>query len=257
MYSSVEPETTEGVHPHRASGRDRHYRHPDRAPAARRAEGPRGRRTHELLQQHEANRPGAAQPRERRRLPAAVGIRLQPAPAGNPLGAQTQGHSSLMHLLPFIEQENITRSMDTELSVIDPRNWPPQLGTQPAASAQVKSYICPSAPERTARPTALTSSRLGLPNAGPFVIGAPTTRRFAATTTTSATPALPASPLAPPTAVVLVTTTAEYSESRGCGPPRASLRQAHRDPNRRRYARTPSCSPRAPADIRSTPSEHR
>jgi hypothetical protein len=96
---------------------------------------------------------------------------FNPAPAGNPLGAQTQGHSTLMHLLPYMEQENITKSMDTKLSVIDPRNWPPNWGTQPAASAKVKSYLCPSAPERTLDLSPYFIS-LGLPNAGPFVIGA-------------------------------------------------------------------------------------
>jgi prepilin-type N-terminal cleavage/methylation domain-containing protein len=96
---------------------------------------------------------------------------FNPAPAGNPLGGQTQGHSALMALLPFMEQENILRSMDTKLSVIDPRNWPPNWGTQPAASAKVKSYLCPSAPERTLDLSPYFVS-LGLPNAGPFVIGA-------------------------------------------------------------------------------------
>src|SRR5438034_7232806 len=50
---------------------------------------------------------------------------FNPAPLGNPLGAQTQGHAALMSLLPYMEQENITRATDTKLSVIDPRNWPP------------------------------------------------------------------------------------------------------------------------------------
>lgn len=95
---------------------------------------------------------------------------FSPAPAGNPLGAQTQGHTALMQLLPYLEQENIMRSMNLELSVIDPRNWPPNWGTQPAASASVKTFLCPSAPSRTVDYSPYFVS-LGLPNAGPFVIG--------------------------------------------------------------------------------------
>jgi prepilin-type N-terminal cleavage/methylation domain-containing protein/prepilin-type processing-associated H-X9-DG protein len=99
------------------------------------------------------------------------GYDFNPAPTGNPLGSQTQGHSALMMLLPYMEQENILKAMDTKLSVIDPRNWPPNWGTKPEASARVKSYLCPSAPERTLDLAPYFVS-LGLPNAGPFVIGA-------------------------------------------------------------------------------------
>lgn len=93
-----------------------------------------------------------------------------PAPAGNPLGPQTQGHTALMVLLPYLEQENITRSMNLELSVIDPRNWPPNWGTQPSASASVKVFLCPSTPNRQIDYAPYFVS-LGLPNQGPFVIG--------------------------------------------------------------------------------------
>jgi prepilin-type N-terminal cleavage/methylation domain-containing protein/prepilin-type processing-associated H-X9-DG protein len=96
---------------------------------------------------------------------------FNPAPAGNPLGPVTQGHAPLMHLLPYMEQENITRAMSTQLSVGDPRNWPPPWGNQPAASAKVKSYLCPGTSERTLDYSSYWVS-LGLPNAGPFTIGA-------------------------------------------------------------------------------------
>jgi len=95
-----------------------------------------------------------------------------PAPAGNPLGPINQGHAPLMHLLPYMEQENITRAMNLQLSVADPRNWPPPWGNQPAAAAKVKSYLCPSSPERTLDYAPYWIS-LGVPNAGgPFTIGA-------------------------------------------------------------------------------------
>ena len=99
------------------------------------------------------------------------GYDFNPAPAGNPLGAQRQGHSALTQLLPFMEQENILKASRQDLSVIDPRNWPPNWGTNVAASATVKSYLCPSAPNRQIDYGPYFVS-LGLPNAGPFVIGA-------------------------------------------------------------------------------------
>src|SRR6187399_1516221 len=37
---------------------------------------------------------------------------FNPAPAGNPLGPITQGHAPLMHLLPYMEQENIVKAMN-------------------------------------------------------------------------------------------------------------------------------------------------
>ncbi len=96
---------------------------------------------------------------------------FNPAPSGNPLGAQTQGHAPLMSLLPYMEQGNITKAMNTQLSVIDPRNWPPSWGVQPAASARVKSYECPAVAPRIIDYGPYFVS-LGLPNAGPFILGA-------------------------------------------------------------------------------------
>ena len=59
------------VHPDRAVGGDRDHRDPDRPAAARRAEGPRGRRPHELHEQPQADRPRVPQPPRRpRHLPA-------------------------------------------------------------------------------------------------------------------------------------------------------------------------------------------
>ncbi|HSQ54321.1 MAG TPA: DUF1559 domain-containing protein [Gemmata sp.] len=95
---------------------------------------------------------------------------FNPAPAGNPLGAQTQGHAPLTLLLPYMEQDNILKSSNIQLSVIDPRNWPPNWGPNIAASAKVKSYVCPATPDRTVDYGPYFVS-LGLPNAGPFLLG--------------------------------------------------------------------------------------
>ncbi|MBY0457676.1 MAG: DUF1559 domain-containing protein, partial [Gemmataceae bacterium] len=65
---------------------------------------------------------------------------FNPIPTGNPnaalnpvYGAIGQGHAPLMHLLPYMEQENITRAMNLQLSVADARNWPAPWGTSVSA----------------------------------------------------------------------------------------------------------------------------
>jgi prepilin-type N-terminal cleavage/methylation domain-containing protein len=90
---------------------------------------------------------------------------MPPGAVGN------QGHSPLTWILPFMEQANVLNSTKLEHAVLDPRNWPPNWGTNPAAATTVKSYICPSTPARTLDLGPYFVS-LGLPNAGPFVVGA-------------------------------------------------------------------------------------
>jgi prepilin-type N-terminal cleavage/methylation domain-containing protein/prepilin-type processing-associated H-X9-DG protein len=93
---------------------------------------------------------------------------FSPAPAGNPLGGQTQGHAPLMHLLPYLEQENILKAMDLKLSVIDPRNWPAPWGTSISANAKVKTFECPSTPARVIDYSPYFAA---LGNKGPFTLG--------------------------------------------------------------------------------------
>ncbi len=89
----------------------------------------------------------------------------------NPLGDQRQGHCVLGMILPFMEQQNVLNALHPEWSVIDPNSWPPNWGPNPAASATVKSYVCPSSPEPQIDYGPYFVS-LGLPDKGPFVIGA-------------------------------------------------------------------------------------
>jgi prepilin-type N-terminal cleavage/methylation domain-containing protein len=92
-----------------------------------------------------------------------------PDPA-NPLGAQTQGHSALTQILPYIEQDNVYKIGHIEFSVIDPANWPPNWGTSISGSAKIKTFMCPSAPDRVIDYAPYFVS-LGLPNKGPFILG--------------------------------------------------------------------------------------
>ena len=88
----------------------------------------------------------------------------------NPFGPQTQGHSAIMLLLPFVEQENVVRLARPDLSVIDPQNLPPLYGTSIAGSANIKILQCPSAPVRTSDYGPYFVS-IGAPDLGPMILG--------------------------------------------------------------------------------------
>jgi prepilin-type N-terminal cleavage/methylation domain-containing protein len=94
-----------------------------------------------------------------------------PRPA-NPLGPQTQGHSAFTQILPYMEQENVTRAAHIEWSVIDPMNWPPNWGPNAAAKVVVKSYLCPSAPARVCDYAPyFIAQGAGSAALGPFILG--------------------------------------------------------------------------------------
>src|SRR5262249_25842412 len=95
---------------------------------------------------------------------------FNPAPTGNALGNQTQGHGALGLILPYLEQANVIRVARIDRSVIDRVNWPPPWGTSAAGPTKIPVYVCPSAPERTIDYAPYFVS-LGLPNAGAFTLG--------------------------------------------------------------------------------------
>jgi len=69
--------------------------------------------------------------------------------AANPYGDQRQGHAALGLILPYVEQENVQKLARRDLSVIDPANLPPNLGTNIAGQTNLKLFKCPSAPDTT------------------------------------------------------------------------------------------------------------
>ena len=96
---------------------------------------------------------------------------FQVAPAGDPVPGQTQGWTPFVYILPFMEQQNLTNAINTNLSVIDPRNWPPNWGNNVAAGVSIAGYLCPSAPSRIIDYGPYFVSQ-GLPNKGVFTIAA-------------------------------------------------------------------------------------
>jgi prepilin-type N-terminal cleavage/methylation domain-containing protein/prepilin-type processing-associated H-X9-DG protein len=83
-----------------------------------------------------------------KRLPPwAFDFTYNPRPA-NPFGNQRQGHSALTMILPFLEQGNVARLTNSNISVIDPLNLPPNWGVSAGGSTTIPIYVCPSAPDR-------------------------------------------------------------------------------------------------------------
>ena len=92
------------------------------------------------------------------------GYDFNPAPDREPLGGQTQGHSALTHLLPYMEQENILKAANVSLSVIDPRNWPSNwsvpLGGGLAIRPSARSSRATSARQRPITPSIMNPTSL-------------------------------------------------------------------------------------------------
>ncbi len=76
----------------------------------------------------------------------AWGMDFAVPPSPNPYGPQTQGHSTLTQLLPYVEQGNLGSALNLQHSVVDPINMPPNYGTSPSGLVHVKIFICPSSP---------------------------------------------------------------------------------------------------------------
>ena len=84
----------------------------------------------------------------RGRLPSyGFNFPANPRPA-NPYGDQRQGHTALVMVAEFVEQENLIRLANRQISVLDPLNLPPPApgSTNPVATVPVKLFICPSTP---------------------------------------------------------------------------------------------------------------
>jgi prepilin-type N-terminal cleavage/methylation domain-containing protein/prepilin-type processing-associated H-X9-DG protein len=67
----------------------------------------------------------------------------------NPYGPQRQGHTALVMAAEYVEQDNLVRLANRNLSVLDPLNLPPPApgSTNPVATIPVKLFVCPSTPD--------------------------------------------------------------------------------------------------------------
>jgi prepilin-type N-terminal cleavage/methylation domain-containing protein/prepilin-type processing-associated H-X9-DG protein len=60
-----------------------------------------------------------------------------------PSGTGTYGPSAFVLILPYLEQDNVYRQIDTTKAALNPANLPPN---NPAYSTPLKTFLCPSAP---------------------------------------------------------------------------------------------------------------
>jgi prepilin-type N-terminal cleavage/methylation domain-containing protein/prepilin-type processing-associated H-X9-DG protein len=64
----------------------------------------------------------------------------------NPYGNQTQGFAAIAMAVENVEQDNLARLVNRQISILDPQNLPPTGGTNPAGGIPVKVFVCPSTP---------------------------------------------------------------------------------------------------------------
>jgi prepilin-type N-terminal cleavage/methylation domain-containing protein/prepilin-type processing-associated H-X9-DG protein len=82
----------------------------------------------------------------RGKLPAwGFDFPTNPRPA-NPYGNQRQGWAALVMICEYIEQENLVKLVDRNISILDPLNLPPTGGTNMAGAMPIKVFTCPSTP---------------------------------------------------------------------------------------------------------------
>ncbi|MCA9157830.1 MAG: DUF1559 domain-containing protein [Planctomycetales bacterium] len=90
--------------------------------------------------------------------------------ADNPYG-QTATYGTLMHLLPFMEQNNIYNLIPIKRSYIDPQTMPPPYGTMTtAAMAPITTFICPSTPADPPSDYGPYFQTVGLGSGAPFIV---------------------------------------------------------------------------------------
>jgi prepilin-type N-terminal cleavage/methylation domain-containing protein/prepilin-type processing-associated H-X9-DG protein len=70
-----------------------------------------------------------------------------PRPA-NPYGNQKQGFTGMVMAVEYVEQDNLARLVNRQISILDPLNLPPPApgSTNTAGSLPVRLFVCPSTP---------------------------------------------------------------------------------------------------------------
>ena len=106
--SSEQPIRSTGFHPDRAAGRHRHHRGPDRAAAAGRAVGARGRPPRPVHQQPQAARPGRRTTTSAANNVFPQGIQFQANPDG-PCNCYTSGSFLVAHARSTSSRASVQR----------------------------------------------------------------------------------------------------------------------------------------------------
>ena len=68
-----------------------------------------------------------------------------PRPA-NPYGDQRQGFTGNTMAVEYLEQDNLAKLVNRNISLLDPLNLPPNGGANPAGNTLIKVFVCPSTP---------------------------------------------------------------------------------------------------------------
>ena len=90
--------------------------------------------------------------------------------ADNPYG-QTAVWGTLMHLLPYMEQNNIYNLVPIQRSYFDPKSLPAPFGTlAPAAVAPITTFICPSTPSNAPSDYGPYLQTAGLGSGAPYIL---------------------------------------------------------------------------------------
>ncbi|MCU0702752.1 MAG: DUF1559 domain-containing protein [Fimbriiglobus sp.] len=67
---------------------------------------------------------------------------------GNPYGDQRQGFTAAAMAVEYLEQDNLARLVNRQISILDPTNLPPPapMATNLAGQTPLKVFVCPSTP---------------------------------------------------------------------------------------------------------------
>jgi prepilin-type N-terminal cleavage/methylation domain-containing protein/prepilin-type processing-associated H-X9-DG protein len=92
---------------------------------------------------------------------------VNPRPA-NPYGDQRQGFSNLVMAVEYVEQDNLAKLVNRQISILDPLNLPPPapLASNIAGTVPVKIFYCPATPngDQRANYDLVMSGGYGFPN---------------------------------------------------------------------------------------------
>ena len=73
-------------------------------------------------------------------------VRQRAGMGPNPYGNQLQGFTNMVMAVEYVEQDNLAKLVNRQISILDPLNLPPTGGGNPAGALPVKVFYCPATP---------------------------------------------------------------------------------------------------------------